>query len=129
MTIVEPKENSVTARRAKARLNPSPSIEANMTTESAKANPPKRVKPILDARDFLTISGAIQHTAATPVGRARKSRTPRVVREPQYTIDAEYPHANQYTAPQPNRATPMDSRPARLDGQAKASLHWIMAAS
>jgi len=94
MTIFEPEENSTTARTAKARLNPSPSIEANMSAESAKANPPKRVKPILDAKDLLTISGAIQHTTATPVGRARKSRTPKVVREPQYAIDAEYPHAN-----------------------------------
>jgi len=112
MTIFEPEENSTTARTASARLNPPPSIEANMSAESAKANPPKRVKPILDAKDFLTISGAAQHTAASPAGRARKSRTPKVVKEPQYAIEAEYPHANPYTAPQPNRTTPMDCKPA-----------------
>ena len=121
MTIVEPKENRVTARVAKARLNPSPSIEAKMSTENAKANPPKRVKQILDARDFFTISGARQHTPATPVGRATKSRTPKVVKEFPYR-DAEYPPSNSYAAPHPKRANQMDFKPAGLDGQGKAGL-------
>ena len=101
-----------------------------MTTESVKTNPPNSVKPNLNARDLLTISGARQHTHATAVGKPTSRRTPMVVKDPQYTKDAEYPPSNQYVAPQPNRATPMDFKPAGLDGQGKAGLvNWQRAAS